>query len=350
MGKFDNIFNTEEISEQNLSPEESVAAIAVVTAIADSSIKEVDIETLASILWEFEVFEEYSEEELIEVVTKLVSIAKKEGLGILFNTANEFLTDDLVLDGFAGGVIMLLDEQELIIPQDKMPFIKQLQSALELEDEEAEEIIGEIIAAFEEADNEDEEEDETVIAEDYQLSMEMYESPSGNFTVLVPVDPHQGGRVQTQEGIVSFSDDYGALLRIDYYPIPPEQMEEMELIGQEKYLQSILVNKYVPQAIVANLPDAQVELNEYLEDTLDGSYYVLVNMPKGSTVSKQEHNGNASRLDAYRGLIAFINSDFLYIVSSQRSFFEGDTRGSVEEESESIKQSVLTFVDAIEFT
>ncbi len=140
------------------------------------------------------------------------------------------------------------------------------------------------------------------------------------------------------------------MLRIDYYPIPPEQAEEIESIGQEEYLQSILVEKYIPQAIIANLPNAQIEYTEYLEETLAGAYYVLVDMPQGSTISKQENNGTAIRLDAYRGLLAFIKSEFLYIISNQRSFFDGQTPGDVEDEAEELKENLLDFIETIEFT
>ncbi|MBW4455918.1 MAG: hypothetical protein KME55_26275 [Nostoc indistinguendum CM1-VF10] len=345
MTKYDKVFNSPKTSEESLSPEEAVAAIATVTAIADSSIEDVDAESLAGILWEFEVFEEYSEDEIAEIVDRLIGITEEEGIGPLFNAAKVSLSDELVLDGFAAGVIVLLDE-ELAIPKSKQAYLKKLQAALELEDEEAEEIIKEVIAAFEEEEDADDE-DETVVIEDF--SDQTYQSPLGNFTVPIPVDPQQGGRIQSQEGVVGFSDDIGTLLRIDYYPFPLEQLEELEAIGQEEYLQTILVNKYVPQAIFANVPDASVEYTEYLEDTLRGAYYVLIDMPKGSTISKQENNGTAMRLDAYRGLLTFINGEFLYIVSSQHSFINGETPDSVEEEAEDIKESILEFVETIEF-
>jgi hypothetical protein len=350
MTKYDKVFNSPKTSEESLSPEEAVAAIATVTAIADSSIEDVDAESLAGILWEFEVFEEYSEDEIVEIVDRLIAIAEEEGIGPLFNTAKVSLSDELVLDGFAAGVIVLLDD-ELAIPKSKQAYLKKLQAALELEDEEAEEIIKEVIAAFKEAEDEeyaDDDEDETVVIEDF--SQQTYESPLGNFTVPIPVDPQQGGRIQSQEGVVGFSDDVGTLLRIDYYPFPLEQLEELESVGQEEYLQTILVDKYVPQAIFANVPDASVEYTEYLEDTLRGAYYVLIDMPKGSTISKQENNGTAIRLDAYRGLLTFISGEFLYIVSSQHSFLNGETPDSVQEEAEDIKESILEFVETIEFT
>ena len=348
MTKYDKVFNSPKTSEESLSPEEAVAAIATVTAIADSSIEDVDAESLAGILWEFEVFEEYSEDEIAEIVDRLLAIAEEEGIGPLFNVAKVSLSDELVLDGFAAGVIVLLDE-ELAIPQSKQPYLKKLQAALELEDEEAEEIIKEVIAAFKEAEEEyaDDDEDETVVIEDF--SEQTYQSPLGNFTVPIPVDPQQGGRIQSQEGVVGFSDDIGTLLRIDYYPFPLEQLEELESVGQEEYLQTILVDKYVPQAIFVNVPDASVEYTEYLADTLRGAYYVLIDMPKGSTISKQENNGTAIRLDAYRGLLSFISGEFLYIVSSQHSFIDGETPDSIEEEAEDIKESILEFVETIEF-
>ncbi len=353
MTKYDKVFNSPKTSEESLSAEEAVAAIATVTAIADSSIEDVDAESLAGILWEFEVFEEYSEDEITEIVDRLIGIAEEEGIGPLFNVAKVSLSDELVLDGFAAGVIVLLDD-ELAIPKSKQAYLKKLQAALELEDEEAEEIIKEVIAAFKEAEEEEyaddedaDDEDETVVIEDF--TEQIYQSPLGNFTVTIPVDPQQGGRIQSQEGVVGFSDDIGTLLRIDYYPFPLEQLEELESVGQEEYLQTILVDKYVPQAIFTNVPDASVEYSEYLEDTLRGAYYVLIDMPKGSTISKQENNGTAIRLDAYRGLLTFISGEFLYIVSSQHSFIDGETPDSVEEEAEDIKESILEFVETIEF-
>ncbi|MEH1892810.1 MAG: hypothetical protein V7K92_26320 [Nostoc sp.] len=352
MTKYDKVFNSPKTSEESLSPEEAVAAIATVTAIADSSIEDVDAESLAGILWEFEVFEEYSEDEIAEIVDRLIGIAEDEGIGPLFNTAKVSLSDELVLDGFAAGVIVLLDD-ELAIPKPKQAYLKKLQAALELEDEEAEEIIKEVIAAFKETEEEyaddgyADDEDETVVIEDF--SQQTYESPLGNFTVQIPVDPQQGGRIQSQEGVVGFSDDIGTLLRIDYYPFPLEQLEELESVGQEEYLQTILVDKYVPQAIFVNVPDASVEYSEYLKDTLRGAYYVLIDMPKGSTISKQENNGTAIRLDAYRGLLTFISDEFLYIVSSQHSFINGETPDSLEEEAEDIKESILEFIETIEF-
>lgn len=350
MSKYDKFFNSEKTLKQSLSPEEAVASVALVTAAADSSLKNVDIEFLVDILWGFEIFEEYSDEDLLEMLGKLVNLAEKNGLGTLFNAANSKLEDELLEDAFAAGVSVILDEEEMHIPQTKTLLLKSLQQALELDDSEVQEIVEDVIAAFEEAELEEllDSEDETIV--DITFNIDEYDSPSDNFTVPIPVDPHRGGKVQSQEGTVSFSDDEGTFLRIDYYPLPAKQIEEMEIIGQEEYLKSTLVNKYVPEEIVANLPEAEVEYSEYMVKTLEGSYFVLLYMPGGSRIYKTGNNGTATKLDAYRGLIAFINGDFLYIVSSQRTFLDGKTSSFMKQEAVALKRMILEFVDTIEFS
>lgn len=349
MNKYDKFFNSQEILKQSLSSPEAVAAIAIITESGDSSLEDVDIEFLVDILWGFEIFEEYSDEDLLEMLEQLLNLAEKNGRGALFNAAKKELKDDFLEDAFAAGISVVLDEEEIQIPRTKMPLVKSLQQALKINNEQAEEIIEDVIAAFEEAELEEllSDEDETIV--NIAFNIEEYDSPSGNFTVPVPVDPHQGGKVQSQENTVSFSDDEGTFLRIDYYSLPAKQMEEMEVIGQEEYLKSTLVNKYVPEEIVANLPQAQLEYSEYMAKIFDGSYFVLLYMPGGSRIYKTGNNGTATKLDAYRGLIAFINGDFLYIVSSQRTFLDGKSANFMKQEAVALKQMILDFVETMEF-
>jgi hypothetical protein len=354
MTKYDYIFNSQDKIKESLNEQQAVAAIAVITTIVDSGIDNIDAESLADILWDFEIFDEYSEEEMLETVDRLVEIAEDVGLGSLFNAAKAAISDEVVLDGFGAGVIMLLDAENLIIPPSKKAFLKQLQITLKLEDQEAQEIIKEIIDAIE-AGDEEEYLDEEYLEEEYEAVIlnetgeQFYQSPLGNFTVPIPLDSEQGGKIQTEEGMVSFSDDIGTLLRIDYYPLSPEQIDDLESQEDQTYLHKVLVDKYVPQVITSNIPNAEVKHTEYLQDTLERYYYVLVNMPQGSTISKQESNGSGIRLDAYRGLLSFVNNECLYIVSSQRSFLNGETPGSVKEEARKMKKAILDFVKTIEF-
>ena len=348
MTKYDYIFKSKEKIAASLKPEEAVVAIAVISTAVDLGIEDINGEIIADILWEFEIFDEYSEEQMLETVDTLIELAEDAGLGSLFNAANAAISEEVVLDGFAAGVIMLLDAEDLMIPADKKTYLKQLQIALELEDEEAEEIIQEVIAAVQAGDEEEyDEEFESIIFN--ESGEQFYQSPLGNFTVPIPLDSEQGGKIQTEEGMVSFSDDMGTLLRIDYYPLSLEQIKEIRSQGHETYLHEIIVNKCLPETIISNVPNAEVRHREYWQDPLKRFYYVLVNIPKGSTISQQETNGHGIRLDAYRGLLSFVNSECLYVVSSQRSFLNSETLGSVKEEAEKIKKTILDFVETIEF-
>jgi hypothetical protein len=349
MTKYDYIFKSKEKIAASLNPEEAVVAIAVISTAVDLGIEDINGEIIADILWEFEIFDEYSEEQMLETVDTLIELAEDAGLGSLFNAANAAISEEVVLDGFAAGVIMLLDAEDLIIPADKKTYVKQLQIALELDDEEAEEIIKEIIDSVEAGDEEEylEEEYEAVIFN--EAGEQFYQSPLGNFIVPIPLNVEQGGKLQTEEGMVSFSDDTGTLLRIDYYPLSLEQIDDLESQEDEVYLHEVLVDKYVPQAIISHVPTAEVKHKEYWQDTLESYYYVLVNMPQGSTISKHETNGNGMRLDAYRGLLSFVNNECLYIVSSQRSFLNGEVPGSMKAEAKKMKKAILDFVSTIEF-
>lgn len=163
MGKYDGVFNSEEISTETLSPEEAVAAIAVVTALSDSEMSDVDADYLASLLWEIEFFDDYSDDDLAQMLDRLLDIADDEGLGVLFNTAYESLPDNLVLDAFAAGVMTLMDDSGVIHSEQKS-FLSELQQALELGDEEVQQIIDEVVAAFNEAAEEEDEEEEELEA------------------------------------------------------------------------------------------------------------------------------------------------------------------------------------------
>lgn len=122
------------------------------------------------------------------------------------------------------------------------------------------------------------------------------------------------------------------------------------MMGQPEYLQSILIDKYVPQAIAPHVPETTVEYTDYLANVMDnGAYFVVLNMPQGSTLTKQIKDEPPTRLDAYRGLLAFTQDDFLYLISSQRSFFDGEVPGTMAQEAEALKNQILNFIDTIEF-
>ena len=331
MGKFDKIFNSEDTSEASLSSEESLAALALVAAQVNSPDADADI--LESILWESEIFAEYSEDEMSVMLKKLAGIATQDGLGALFNTAWESMPDELVLDTFAITVAMFVVDGE--VSDKHQRFLKEFQEALGLEDEEAEEIIEEVITAYSEEDD-----------EVSDVNGELYESPEGYFTVPIPVDPQQGGKIDEQEGSIGFSDDFGVLLKVDYFLIAGEVAELVESVGEAAYLSSFL-NNFMDGTILAKFPNSKLLHTQSLED--EEAYFAVVDIPAGATISVQKNFGPLTRLNTYRGLLAFIAEDICYTVSSQRIYENADELGSLESEVEEMMDKILEFIETIEF-
>jgi hypothetical protein len=331
VGQLDQIFNSEDTSEVSLSSEESLAAVAFVAALANSPDTDADI--LESVLWESEIFAEYSEDDMSAMLKKLSGISTQDGVGALFNTAWESIPDELVLDAFAVSVAMFVVDGEV---SDKYQhFLQEFQQALGLEDEEAQEIIEEVIVAYSESDEE---------VSDFDAAL--YESPEGNFTVPIPVDPQQGGKIDEQEGSVTFSDDFGVLLKIDYFPIGGEVAEFIESVGEAAYLSSFL-NNFIDGAILGTFPHSKLLHAESLEN--EEAYFAVVDIPDGATISVPKNLSPVTRMNAYRGFLSFIAEGVCYTISSQIVYQEADEEGSLESEVEVIMDKILDFIETIEF-
>ena len=332
MGKFDKIFHSEDKSEASLTLEESVAAVALVAAETNSPDTDADI--LESILWESEIFAEYSEDDMSAMFQGLANIIAEDGLAGLFNTACSSLPDELVLDTFAITTAMFVADGE--VSKKHKGFLQEFQEALGVEDEEAEDIINDVIRAYSEVEG-----------EESDVDGELYVSPEGNFSVPIPVDEEQGGRIDEEEGSVGFSDDFGVLLKIDYFPITGAAEAEIESAGEEAYLKSFIDNVFSP-VILTNVANYKLVHAQYLED--EEAYFAIFDLPAGATMSVQKNGGLLTRMDAYRGLLAFIADDFCYTVSCQRIYQEGDELGSFESEVEDMMDKIFAFIQTIEFS
>lgn len=348
MAQYDDIFHAAGVSSEELTAEEAVAAIAVVIAAVDTSLDELDVDFLADVLWEFDIFEEYSNDDLLDILDRVLEIAEEEKLGVMFNTANKYIGEELVLDAFGVGVSVLVDEETFSIPLSKMPLLKELQKTLGVEETEAGELIDEVIAAIQEAETSYfDDEYETIILENFHDKV--YRSPLGNFRLEIPVLVEKGGKIQFKEGMVEFSDNFGTLLRIDYYSISRKEAKKLQSLGLKKYLPHVLLDKYVPWGIAANLPKSTVQHSEFIEQVMSGAYFALIHMPNVATVTHQESNGSGAKKNAYRGLLIFKKHNFLYVVSKQNYLQDSKNFEDIKQQAETTKQKIIEFIDTIEF-
>jgi hypothetical protein len=155
MRKYENILNnSDEFTDVKLTPAEGIAAIALISLLADRPDAEIPADDLIDIFTAFETFDDYTEEDLLAMITKLTEIIDQEGLGALFNAADdvEVISDDLVPDAYAMAVATLIDDETLAIPPAKAAFMQELQVALDVDNDEATAIFDDVVATLQGVD------------------------------------------------------------------------------------------------------------------------------------------------------------------------------------------------------
>jgi hypothetical protein len=150
MPKYDNIFNSEEYTEEPLNEAEGLASIVLIAALADNPNELVAPDLFLDILADFDLYAEYSDEDLLALVDRLTETVSDKGLGALFNAADEAIPDELVLDAYAAAVLTKIDPDTTEIPAEAKDFLKELQTVLDIDDDEAAEVIAEVQKAYEE--------------------------------------------------------------------------------------------------------------------------------------------------------------------------------------------------------
>jgi hypothetical protein len=149
MPKYDNIFNAEEYTEEPLNEAEGLASIVLIAALADNLQELVAPDLFLDILADFDLYAEYSDEDLLSMVDRLTAIATDQGLGALFNAADEAIPDDLVPDAYAAAILTKMNPDTGEIPADAQVFLKELQVVLDIDDDEAAEVVAEVKKGFE---------------------------------------------------------------------------------------------------------------------------------------------------------------------------------------------------------
>jgi hypothetical protein len=152
MPKYDSIFNAEEYTDEPLNEAEGLASIVLIAALADNPQDLVAPDLFLDILADFDLYAEYSDEDLLSMVDSLTAIAADKGLGALFNAADEAIPDDLVPDAYAAAMLAKMNPDTGEIPATAQIFLKELQSVLDIDDEEAAEVTAEVQKAFEQVE------------------------------------------------------------------------------------------------------------------------------------------------------------------------------------------------------
>ena len=150
-----------------------------------------------------------------------------------------------------------------------------------------------------------------------------YESKLGNFTCTVPDLLRPGEKMVEKNGpdwtFVSFTDDWGTLLRIESWAISPEAHALLAQPSRDPHdiLQTLFHKEIMPKELLAASKDTAVLESHFVNTAAGTAFFVVVNIPQGSTWTASRNGGPYQHDDSLRGLMIFRQHDYLYLVMDQ---------------------------------
>ena len=143
------------VSSVALEPEVAIAILGLFSAAADDEgISSTEEYALSEFLGQIDLFEDYSDEDFEELTEKVVSLIEEEEPEDLIAQSIESLPNKHYCEAaYITAILMVGIDEE--VPEAEQYYISELQEALNISDERAQELIDEV---YEEEEEEEEEE------------------------------------------------------------------------------------------------------------------------------------------------------------------------------------------------
>lgn len=128
MTLFDKMFGLQTQIQDPLSPAEAFAAITLAATASDGFLSDEEARGISVTLSRMKLFRSYSNDVIIRMLEKLLSILRRRGIDALFNIAKECLPPDLREAAFAVATDLVLGEG--FVTQEEQEFLDDLYQAL----------------------------------------------------------------------------------------------------------------------------------------------------------------------------------------------------------------------------
>lgn len=155
----------------------------------------------------------------------------------------------------------------------------------------------------------------------------VYRAPLGHFELRRPLGEGLGFAVQddlrqlpglSPEGLVTFTNDFGQVRRVDYTVLP----DALRATSRDRAWRTDKVREAFQQLVVPQLEAEFVGSRVLHEEATtaqeEPAYFGVVHIPGGSTLVEANGLGlgRGARLDDVRAFLVVVGSECLYIVSS----------------------------------
>ncbi|MBO3463890.1 tellurite resistance TerB family protein [Aetokthonos hydrillicola Thurmond2011] len=139
MSLFDKVLVSQTQVQEALNPAEAFAAITLAATASDGYLSEEETRILYSALSRMKLFRSYPYDVMNRMFDRLLTILRRQGLDILFNTAKESLPYNLREAAFAVATDLVLADG--IVTQEEKDFLNDLYQALDIPGELATQIV-----------------------------------------------------------------------------------------------------------------------------------------------------------------------------------------------------------------
>jgi hypothetical protein len=143
-----------------IEPEVAIAIIGLFSAVADGKgISTLEESALTDFLSQIGLFDDYSDEDFAELTEKVTTLIEENDPEELVAQAIAALPDEGYREAaYITGILMVGIDEEVV--EDEQEYISELQEALGISDDRAQELIDEVFGEDDEDEDEDEEDDE----------------------------------------------------------------------------------------------------------------------------------------------------------------------------------------------
>lgn len=178
----------------------------------------------------------------------------------------------------------------------------------------------------------------------------IYTSPTGAFSIPVPVLPELGGMVSDTANVVTFEDQFSRHLSIAVFSLNAVQRRDLQALGTKDFLVRFF-ESYVLPDFLRQFPGTQVEQAIFLPTLHEGSLIAHTLLPGGSMFALRGLLPE-QRLVAKRGNLLFVKNRHVFVVSTElaeRVLEHATYDKTPEEENAVLRERLLEYVGRLTF-
>jgi len=179
-----------------------------------------------------------------------------------------------------------------------------------------------------------------------------YISPTGAFSVTIPVRAELGGSITDTENVVTFQDDFTTHQSIACFKMDATQRWEEETRGRKDYLIWFFSN-FVQADFQQRFPGSHIESAHFIPNVQSGTLLTYNLLPGGSMFSGRAIVINDSEPPvAKRGNLVFVHNSYVYVISTElaeKVLERSAYNKTITEEDALLRQRLLDLLNKITF-